>query len=95
MKITKVIRTRSAQCFPQVVDLAHFRSFDLLPSGCIVATSLDGKSGEVFRSWDSANFETPQPKLAEVIPVPEVLPQPAPQPSPPAPVYRSAKPVKR
>jgi hypothetical protein len=68
MKITKVIRTRSAQCYPQVVDLKHFSSFDFLPSGCIVATSLDGKSGEVFRSWDSADFENESVELKKEFP---------------------------
>jgi hypothetical protein len=95
MKITKVIRTRSAQCYPQVVDLKHFSSFELLSSGVIVATSLDGKSGEVFSSWDSAVFDIPAPKPIEVIPIPEALPQPVSQLFPPAPVYRPSKPVKR
>jgi hypothetical protein len=95
MKITKVIRTRSAQRYPQVVDLTHFSLFELLSSGAIIATSLDGLSGEVFSSWDSAMFENPPSKPMELIPVPAVLPQPVPQPFPPAPVYRPAKPVKR
>jgi hypothetical protein len=64
MKITKVTRTRSAQCFPQVVDLTHFSSFELLSSGVIVATALDGKSGELFKSWDSADFENRIPDQA-------------------------------
>jgi hypothetical protein len=54
MKITSVSRINGARHYPQLLDLSVYDSFELLPSGVIVARRNDIPTVDLLHVWDSA-----------------------------------------